>query len=964
MTTVSSSDAKSAQVSISRSNKEVSSSVANLVSGNKVDANVADFSVGSILKSKVGILRTTILNAGQAKSLLQTAKGALNTIADLLNQQKNLAVKSSDDSLSDNERGFLDQEFQALTSEINRIANNTDFNGKKLINGSISGTSSATTVTGLSQENYGIISPGNVELKGTVATGDLLTTESKRGVNKVTITTNGTATQSGTVVVRDEADGNSATVTFTYGATIDATIDAIAEAFNSFTGTNAITAQNFKIVNNGDNTFNIEAKEYGSHLQNFDFNITDSATNALVATIGVDASGTSIVGAARAFTLDSDIGTTDTSIGVDGTFSTISSYNTGQTKGIAQIVFDSAPATTGATANTFTITDTYGVVGAVGATATVTWTSDASASSEEAVNNIINIINGGTATVGTGGAIGGSGDAASDLAILRAFSFTKVTGNIINIEAANAGTAYDGFTFGFAAGNFTSADDITFNGANIGNGAAAVTFMSGTEIQTSADRAVSVTDATVNTNLIGGFSNFKATFNQGNGLIATSGQTVTRNSATFSVDVNGKTYVSDAISLFGGSVGAANLNVWGNTIKADQRIVFYDPDGPKDSNGVLTDNAFVLRMGSTAKTLADMSTAAKAQESLNTIADAFQTQLASTAITQNRSFNLEQVNASNGDHRITAAIGTVLEGLSGFDSVGTNSAEYNSGDVNLLSDGYASAGTHGSVGSFNVDRLTNRITTDIDGVTYTAYLSADDLPTEGNVKAFGVNLDSTSNIGAYNSTTKILDLRDGTTSTSTLSVAGAAKLHFFSESTTDGRVLEIDLGNVSNNTAQLNISTAEGELALEAALNGVFGVATNESLSFQVGSDSADKIGISIASAKTTDIHLDSAGTAQVLDIKTLAAANTAGDVLTNAINKVISLISNVDAAISSFNSAIANNESSLQNADAARSTLLDTDYSQESTKFAEARVKVDAATSILSQVNARIQNLLQLLQQ
>ena len=76
------------------------------------------------------------------------------------------------------------------------------------------------------------------------------------------------------------------------------------------------------------------------------------------------------------------------------------------------------------------------------------------------------------------------------------------------------------------------------------------------------------------------------------------------------------------------------------------------------------------------------------------------------------------------------------------------------------------------------------------------------------------------------------------------------------------------------------------------------------------------------------------------------------------------SQIADVDAAISTFDSAIANNAASIQNSDAARAVLLDTDYAEESTLFAESRVKVDAASAVLAQINARIQNLLQLLQQ
>lgn len=963
MTTISSIDARFAQDQVGVASRAVTASVANLVSGKRADANVADLSVGTILATRVGTLRVTVSNAGQAKSLLETAKGALDTVLSLLQQQKNLAVKSADDSLSNNERGFLNQEFQAIVSEIDRISTNANFNGKALLDGSISGVSTVDTATGLSTDNFGIISAGSIQAKGTVATGNLIATESKFATNKITVTTNGSG--AGTFVVRDEADaaGTTATVNFTYGSDINTSINNLVTAFNSFTGTLATgkTAQNFTLTNNGDNTFSITAKEAGTQFNLYDVQLTGTSA---AATIGVNGTGTDVVAAARAINLNTDVTGTDTAVGVNGTFSTIASYNVGQTTGISQLAITALDVTT-AEAFVLTITDVNGVVGAAGATATINFTSDASATPAEYINSIIEVVNGATTpTAATLGSIGGSGDAASDLAILRSFSFERVSATQINIAAAKAGTAYDGFTFDLTTnGGITTASNATFNGANAGAGSAALAFNSGTQIQVGADRAVTTTDATIDTNLKGEFSNFTANFIQGSGALTVAGQEVRRNQVTFSVEVNDVTYVSEPVFLHGGFGGTA-LAAYGNTIAANQEIIFSNLNGPKDASGNLTDNSFVFRVGSSAITLSDLSTSAKALESANLVAAAFESQLSGVTINQDRSLSLAQVDSSSGDHRIAAAVGTVLEGIKGFDSVGTNVATYNSGDIKLLTDNYSDLGTLGDIGSFDVDRLRNKITTNIDGVEYTAYLSSDDLPASGNVVAFGTNLDGTSNVGSYNSTTKILDLQDGTTSAAATSVLGSAKLLFFSASTTDGRVLSIDLGNVSNFTSQLNISSAEGELGLEGALNGIFGVAANESLSFQVGAASTDVIGVSIGSSKSTSIYKDNDGVAQVISVDTIENAIEAGNIVDNAINQVVSLISDIAAKITSFNSAIQNNQASIQNADAARSKLLDTDYTQESTRFAESRVRVDAATAVLTQVNSRIQNLLGLLQQ
>ncbi len=80
-------------------------------------------------------MRTAKVNAGQAGSMLQIADGAMATISDILVRMKELAVQASSGQFSNTERAILDNEFQALKSEITRISNDTEFNGTQLIAG-------------------------------------------------------------------------------------------------------------------------------------------------------------------------------------------------------------------------------------------------------------------------------------------------------------------------------------------------------------------------------------------------------------------------------------------------------------------------------------------------------------------------------------------------------------------------------------------------------------------------------------------------------------------------------------------------------------------------------------------------------------------------------------------------------------------------------------------------------------
>ena len=150
-----------AQQNLRTSSQAASDSIARLSSGNAIvraSDNVAGLAIGTTLATDVSTLNTASSNATQASSLLQVADGATSSLSQILQRQKALAVQSNSGTLSDTERGYLDQEFQQLTTEYNQIVSTTNFNGVNLLDGSISGSStlngkatqaSATTLTGL-----------------------------------------------------------------------------------------------------------------------------------------------------------------------------------------------------------------------------------------------------------------------------------------------------------------------------------------------------------------------------------------------------------------------------------------------------------------------------------------------------------------------------------------------------------------------------------------------------------------------------------------------------------------------------------------------------------------------------------------------------------------------------------------------------------------------------------------------
>ncbi|PKN09015.1 MAG: flagellin [Deltaproteobacteria bacterium HGW-Deltaproteobacteria-8] len=111
--------------------------------------DAAGLAVREIMRAEVKSLQQGIRNANDAISMIQTADGALGVIDEKLIRMKELAMQASTGTYSSDQRLIIDSEYQAMASEITRIANSTDFNGIHLLNGNLSGASSAHSGAGL-----------------------------------------------------------------------------------------------------------------------------------------------------------------------------------------------------------------------------------------------------------------------------------------------------------------------------------------------------------------------------------------------------------------------------------------------------------------------------------------------------------------------------------------------------------------------------------------------------------------------------------------------------------------------------------------------------------------------------------------------------------------------------------------------------------------------------------------------
>ncbi|MFN9947058.1 MAG: flagellin [Planctomycetota bacterium] len=103
--------------------------------------DAAGLAISERLRSQVRSLDQSKRNANDGISLVQTAEGALNEVSSILVRLRELAIQSSNGSVSTQDKETLDQEFQSLVDEVNRIGRSTEFSGIKLLDGS------ATSVT-------------------------------------------------------------------------------------------------------------------------------------------------------------------------------------------------------------------------------------------------------------------------------------------------------------------------------------------------------------------------------------------------------------------------------------------------------------------------------------------------------------------------------------------------------------------------------------------------------------------------------------------------------------------------------------------------------------------------------------------------------------------------------------------------------------------------------------------------
>ncbi|WP_418648460.1 flagellin [Thauera butanivorans] len=184
-----------AQRHLNSSGGSLASSLQRLSSGLRINSakdDAAGLAISERMTTQINGQNQARRNANDGISMAQTAEGALQSSSDILQRIRTLAVQSANATNSASDRKALNDEVNALTSELNRIAQTTEFNGRKLLDGSFTsatfqvGANANQTITATSA-NFGTTAYGNYRIGGLAATttggpGDL-TVGSLTGAN-------------------------------------------------------------------------------------------------------------------------------------------------------------------------------------------------------------------------------------------------------------------------------------------------------------------------------------------------------------------------------------------------------------------------------------------------------------------------------------------------------------------------------------------------------------------------------------------------------------------------------------------------------------------------------------------------------------------------------------------------------------------------------------------------------------
>ena len=227
----------SAQRSLSSSGVDLKQAMERLSSGKKINSaadDAAGFAIAERMTAQIRGLNMATKNANDGLSMLATIENATNDVTDMLQRIRELAVQAANDSNSVQDRTFLQTEVNSLLQEINRVATQTVYNNKVVLDGTLAGQFQVGTEKGqtisfaVSSIDTDVLKltdldDGNTSLAGTARV-------------KETAAIAPTDNSAQTWYIKNEETGDSTTLSFTASGNYPATLAAVNTALDALSG--------------------------------------------------------------------------------------------------------------------------------------------------------------------------------------------------------------------------------------------------------------------------------------------------------------------------------------------------------------------------------------------------------------------------------------------------------------------------------------------------------------------------------------------------------------------------------------------------------------------------------------------------------------------------------------------------------------------------------------------------------
>ncbi|MAC67590.1 MAG: hypothetical protein CMK54_06265, partial [Proteobacteria bacterium] len=252
-----------AQDTLTKNSQKLATAMERLSTGKRINSASDDatgLAIATRLDSQTRGLQSAIKNANDSISTVETAEGAMQEVTSILQRMRELAIQSASDTNSDADRTFLQNEIDQLSTELDRIASTTQYNGINVLDGSYSGKVFQIGANAGQTMNISIGSM-NSGVLGVATSNSASVSSSSSNVGSTTTVTSGGATAAGTAAVQTVVnleflnnsgqdaytfkvvDSNSGLTAQVTGLTVDMTNSVSKDAFEAALNLSAATGQ-------------------------------------------------------------------------------------------------------------------------------------------------------------------------------------------------------------------------------------------------------------------------------------------------------------------------------------------------------------------------------------------------------------------------------------------------------------------------------------------------------------------------------------------------------------------------------------------------------------------------------------------------------------------------------------------------------------------------------------------------